>query len=60
MILRSGDSVPFSILRTAYQMAVDTVMANLTNGDDNHTLRDYWPACVALVVEDTAVVSEAP
>ena len=44
--------IPFSVLRTAYQMAVDTVMANLTHGEDNYTLRDYWPACVAMAKED--------
>lgn len=47
--------IPFSILRVAYQMAVDTVMDNLTNGDDSHTLRDYWPACVALALDDAGL-----
>lgn len=44
--------VPFSVLRIAYQMAVDTVMANLVHGEDNYTLRDYWPECVKMALED--------
>lgn len=41
--------VPFSVLRRAYQHAHEVWQEHR---DDVFTLRDYWPECVRMAIED--------
>lgn len=41
--------VPFRLLRLAYELARDTWQ---DNADQPETIRDYWPTCLVMVLEE--------
>lgn len=41
---------PFTILRAAYQHALDTVA---DNPNEPERVRDYWPECVRIALEES-------
>ena len=53
---RDRPRVPLSLLRIAYQMAVDTQAANASEPE---TARDYWPTCVEMVLIDHGLLDPA-